>query len=382
MKIAVHGRHVIFYVLLAFFLLGAFFYFHSAVTTHIPPQVNIIGGGNSTDDQSSGATNATLGFGALYVVSAPGSTRRNHLEQAAAVTGLQLTIPQQIAWSEQDITRFKWHNQEASRIGAGSIMAWLSHHLVLKAFLESGVETALIFEDDVDWDIRLRTRQVPLAQNAARMLTAANGFEQEYPWSAPANWDLLYLGHCGDYFSELKDGVGVGHHHPNNLTDIPHIVFPDETMPLRGNLHPFTASLLTALNVPERHRILHKSKWPLCTFGYALTRAGAEKILTKVAPPKENLSLDVIAYDDAIKKGCTSRGWLKCYTVNPELFHHMEGKSMIAAAEETEEHHVFRPPVDLAGLSQVKWRKETANIGCGFWSGEFYYEGDANKLAV
>ena len=49
--------------------------------------------------------------------------------------------------------------------------------------------------------------------------------------------------------------------------------------------------------------------------------------MTKVAPPKENLSLDVIAYDDAIKKGCTNRGWLKCYSVNPELFHHMEGKS-------------------------------------------------------
>ncbi len=31
-------------------------------------------------------------------------------------------------------------------------------------FLESGLETALILEDDVDWDIRLRSVQIPLQQ--------------------------------------------------------------------------------------------------------------------------------------------------------------------------------------------------------------------------
>jgi hypothetical protein len=57
----------------------------------------------------------------------------------------------------------------------------------------------------------------------------------------------------------------------------------------------------------------------------------------------------------------------------------MEGESLIAG-EETDP--VPRPPVDAAGLEQVKWRKETSNIGCGFWSGEFYPEGDKHRLEM
>lgn len=326
--------------------------------------------------------NSTLGFGALYVVSAPGSPRRVHLEQAAAITELELTVPEQTSWTDEHIKDFRPPNESDSKVGHGSVMAWLSHHLVLRAFLESGLETALIFEDDVDWDIRLRTVEIPLAQKAARSLSTTSWLDStQYPWGTPTDWDLLYLGHCGDYFNDLNKGVGVGHHHPNNLTNLPHALFPDPSLPTRGNLHPFTASLLTALEIPPQTRILHKSKWPLCSFGYAITRATAQRLLTDVAPPHENPARNLIAYDAAILSGCRDGLLEKCYTVNPELFHHMEGESMIAGVEAAENHQVFRPPVDQAGLEQVRWRQETSNINCGFWSGEFWFEeGDSRRL--
>lgn len=357
------------YILLAIVLCALFFYYHSSLGVGSP----------SLDGSSTikGAANATLGFGGLYVVSGPGSPRRQHLEQAAAVTELQLTIPEQVSWSDADISDFRWDNETESRIGVGSAKAWLSHHLVLKAFLASGLETALIFEDDVDWDIRLRTQQIPRAQKAARSLNGAGSASAtQYPWGRPRDWDLLYLGHCGDYFNDLVEKVGVGHHHPADLEKVPHVVFPDPSMPDRTDIHPFTASLLTAFSLPEQHRLLHASQWPLCTFGYAVTRTAAQKIISTVAPEKEDISRNLIAYDAALLSGCRDKGeaWsINCYTVQPELFHHMEGKSIIALQEETEEHHVFRPPVDIAGLEQVEWRHETSNIGCGFWSGEFYY---------
>ena len=50
----------------------------------------------------------------------------------------------------------------------------LSHRVVLQEFLRSGLETALILEDDVDFDIRLRSLQVPLAQFASRQLLHDN----------------------------------------------------------------------------------------------------------------------------------------------------------------------------------------------------------------
>ena len=359
------------YVLLAIALCTFFFYYRSSIG--LAPT----GPGGSKDIK--GAGNATLGFGGLYVVSGPGSPRREHLEQAAAVTELQLTIPEQVSWSDDDIRNFRWPNETESKVGIGSAKAWLSHHLVLKAFLASGLETALIFEDDVDWDVRLRTQQIPRAQQAARSLSTSYSSASQYPWGAPSDWDLFYLGHCGDYFNDLNDGVGVGHHHPSHLEAIPHAVFEDPTMPYMTDIHPFTASLFTALRVPEQHRILHASQWPLCSFGYAVTRAAAQKILAIVAPEKEDITRDLIAYDAALLSGCRDKGvpWsIKCYTIQPELFHHMEGKSIIALQEETKDHHVFRPPVDVKGLEQVEYRHETSNIGCGFWSGEFYYLDD------
>ncbi|KAK3719988.1 hypothetical protein LTR37_004111 [Vermiconidia calcicola] len=368
------------FLILAFGFITTFFYYRSSIgqtiSDHAPSyRPNLLKGRIK-------AANATLGFGGLYVVSGLGSPRRAHLEQAAAVTELELVIPEQRVWTEEDVLNFRWDNVTESLVGIGSVKAWLSHHLVLRAFLESGAETALIFEDDVDWDIRLRTVQVPLAQQAARSLSLAP-VSSAYPWGMHDDWDLLYLGHCGDYFNDLEDGVGVGHHHPHHLTQIPHAIFEDPSMPDRTDLHPFTASLLTALNVPEHNRVLHRSKWPLCSFGYAVTRQGAEKILTEVAPPKEDISRKLIAYDAALLDGCRDGYLLNCYSITPELFHHMEGKSLIAIEEEAREHHhVFRPPVDVKGMEQVYYRKETSNIGCGFWSGEFYFDGKPEKLEV
>lgn len=396
------------YVILALALISIFAFYRSSITTHVN---NSISGSNKNDDSKSkseientasagggssssssgdekpvkyeikGAANATLGFGALYVVSGPGSPRRKHMEQAAAVTELNLTIPTQKEWTDEDVRNFRWPVESESLVRVGSAKAWLSHHLVLREFLESDVETALIFEDDVDWDIRLRTQQIPLAQKAAQSLSKQENLDtKQYPWGVSTDWDLLYLGHCGDYFNYLPDGVGVGHHHPNNLTDIAHKKYRDPTLQFMTDLHPFTASLLTALRVPEQTRVMHRSKWPLCSFGYAITRKTAEKILTDVAPPKEDISRNLIAYDAALMAGCRDSYMLDCYTLTPELFHHMEGDSIIANIDESPEQHIFRPPVDVAGLEQVKYRKETSNIGCGFFSGEFYYDGEPEKL--
>ncbi|KAF2721111.1 glycosyltransferase family 25 protein [Polychaeton citri CBS 116435] len=326
------------------------------------------------------AANATLGFGALYAVSGPGSPRRSKLEQAAAVTQIQLTIPDLPAWTDEDVNGFK--ADENSTALTGSIKAWLSHHHVLKEFLASGVESAVIFEDDIDWDIRLRSQQAPLAQKAAQQLAETMNLDTyEYPWGVPdRDWDLYYLGHCGDYFNDLADGIGIGHHHPSDLEGIPHVAYADSSMSLPTDLHPFTASMLVAFDVPPQTRILHKSQWPLCTFGYAITRRAADRIINEIAPAKENANTGVTAFDIAMLHGCRNGYLDKCYSLQPELFHHMEGDSLIAEIDSAD-HKIFRPPVDARGLEQVIYRKETSNIDCGFFSGDFYYGSDASRLA-
>ena len=73
--------------------------------------------------------NSTLGFGAVVVVSKKGSERRHALVQAANVTDVQLTIPEQPQWTDDDIQSFVNGEENAPR---GSILAWLGHHNALR----------------------------------------------------------------------------------------------------------------------------------------------------------------------------------------------------------------------------------------------------------
>jgi hypothetical protein len=73
--------------------------------------------------------NSTLGFGAVVVISKPGSERRHALVQAANVTDVDLTIPKQPVWTEGDLQRFIDGQENVQR---GSILAWLGHHNALR----------------------------------------------------------------------------------------------------------------------------------------------------------------------------------------------------------------------------------------------------------
>ncbi|GME50029.1 glycosyltransferase family 25 protein [Neofusicoccum parvum] len=313
-----------------------------------------------------GPANATLGFGAIIVVSGPGSPRRSKIIQAANVTEIDLTIPEQPEWTDAHLQNFtdamKWGGRETGR---GSQLAWLSHDFALKWFLGSGLETALILEDDVDWDIHLRTIQIPQTAAAIRELHPAESY-----YGNSSAWDMIWIGHCGDWFHKLEVGIGKGFQDPSTLASLPHKIFNDSSLPDRENLHPFTKDLLDALEFPEKTRTVHQSVWPLCTFGYGVNRHGAARIIGDIAPIDRP---EMPHYDEALLHGCMVRG-LQCLTVNPELMHHMTGDSIIAQEDSREE--IFLPPVDAKGLEQSKERQETSNIECGFWSGDFQFDSE------
>ncbi len=87
------------------------------------------GGGHAGDVVSS---NATLGFGRIYVVSKEDSPRRKNLLHAANITELQPTIPAQPTWSEAERAAFK--AKEGSTIGEGSLLAWMGHLHILRQY--------------------------------------------------------------------------------------------------------------------------------------------------------------------------------------------------------------------------------------------------------
>ncbi|RDA84131.1 hypothetical protein CP532_0111 [Ophiocordyceps camponoti-leonardi (nom. inval.)] len=330
---------------------------------------------SSSSSLSSSSNNSTLGFGRIYVVSQQSSPRRNSIIQAANVTELTLTIPLQPIWTDEDERNFRLP-KDSSTIQRGSLRAWLGHLHALQQFLDSGAETALFLEDDVDWDIRLRTVQAPLVSAAARRLLSSPPVDdRRYPYGHPDRWDLIYLGHCGDYWHGMDIEFVDGHVKPSDLASTPHAAFADPSMSSSSeHLHPFTASLFKNLGVGPQTRLFHRSVFPLCTFGYALSRAGALRLLH--LGKKEPSTSGHKAYDVLILLSCRDYG-LRCWTVNPELFHHMPGPSII----DLQQGNTELPPVDRAAKDQIQDRGETPNIDCGFWDGAFRFnEGDATRL--
>jgi hypothetical protein len=224
-------------------------------------------------------------------------------------------------------------------------------------------------------------------------VSSTDGKRTQY-WGNPASWDLLYLGHCGDYFGKLKD-YGFDASGKVLNFDTPHTLYHDPSLPPKSELHPFTKGLFDALKMQDRQRAFHPSKFPLCSFGYAVTRVAAERLLNDLAAPR--LSAEgPRAFDVALLHACRKEPkmpspapvadfrreikheslGLRCWTLNPELFHHMPGQSQIAQVEMSQGEVAGMPPVDRAGEPQIKERNETTNIDCGFWGGAFGFDDD------
>jgi hypothetical protein len=137
------------------------------------------------------ADSSLVQFGAVIAVSRQQSARREGLLLAANITELDITIPVQPLWTDEDVSQLRAEN--VSSLTRGSALAWLGHLNALRTFLASDYSTALVIEDDVDWDIRLRTIQIPVTASAFRSLTSnfnTNEADVRSYWGSTPNWDI------------------------------------------------------------------------------------------------------------------------------------------------------------------------------------------------
>ncbi|KAK8062197.1 hypothetical protein PG997_014294 [Apiospora hydei] len=178
--------------------------------------------------------------------------------------------------------------------GVGSAAAWLAHIDLLKYVIQSDLSSALIMEDDVDWDVNIKD-QLSKAAETVRNHTGAP-FEEQNPYSS--NWDVLWLGHCGDIPRDNETFT----------------FFQDPTVVRHSAYEGFAAGYLRD-HFPEGQRAVYKSQGAICTYAYAVNRKGVRKVLEYVSGGQEQ------AFDTKLFHGCRS-GALECISVNPELFRH------------------------------------------------------------
>lgn len=105
--------------------------------------------------------------------------------------------------------------------------------------------------------------------------------------------------------------------------------------------------------IAAHQRMLHRSKNPLCSFAYAINRASATRLLAELS--HEEKDHGSWAFDVRLLEACRDLDW-KCWTANPELFHHQD------------EHDSSITEINGKPLFELheQWGDgSTPNIGCG-----------------
>lgn len=161
------------------------------------------------------------------------------------------------------------------------------------------IASALIMEDDADWDVYI-VQQLQQFANVSRDFLAE---DPNSSWRRKTRtntgspygegWDILWVGHCGGY--------------PATKPDVDHVavIHNDSTVPpgfdIRGQLlgvdkeHRFNHVCTTeeGLKMPqgvvceapwlaENQRLIQERTSPLCTTGYAISLQGARKLLARI----------------------------------------------------------------------------------------------------
>lgn len=237
------------------------------------------------------AGNSTLGFQAILALSQGTKWRVDGLRAAGRVSGINVQVPPQPGWSEDFIKAFEDFGPVEAH---GAALAWLGHIDLLKFVIQSGWGSALIMEDDMDWDVAVRNQTTLIAEAVLKLTKSKRKVNAPYG----LDWDIMWMGHCSDPpYHDQRDG--------------PIIFFQDSTaIPLekyRG-LDPHIREV-----VKEGERSVHYSRNPVCTFSYAVSAVGARKLLQHASLGRGG------AFDLMLMHACQD-GVLKCISVNPEIF--------------------------------------------------------------
>jgi GR25 family glycosyltransferase involved in LPS biosynthesis len=255
--------------------------------------------------------NRTLGFQEIFAINLPARTDKKDISTlASSLTGFDITWFPGVRFSDIDDKAIPegWdENPNLKNYKETLIGSWRAHMNVLLHIVEHNVQTALIMEDDADWDIAIkeqlsyfaigvnalqnerRTRQVPLSLSATS--------------SAPygSDWDVIWLGHN-------KAG-------PDNTRQPVYVATNDITVPPVGVRHAkWRQSHIPAEAIAQDTRLIFRSRYGTGTFAYAVTLSSARKLLA-------SLMDNHIPYDFAISEMCHGNHIrpFDCYAPYPPL---------------------------------------------------------------
>lgn len=233
--------------------------------------------------------------------------------------------------------------------------------------VEENIPSALILEDDADWDVRIKEQLFAISQGTRILLDRAHEEEAFTASLTPKQrqvdrinspyghgWDILWLGHCGETFPERIPG----HHEIHDPSSARYTYFAmrdDETLPAEPAA--VTESWIAGDLARERGtRWVHFSGGPTCSQAYALSQSGARKVLLALSVggtlveqldnAMSRLCRDHTPWDDGAgdprdprdprdPPGYPGAG-ARCLSVNPAVFSQHKPRGRRSAASDIE----------------------------------------------
>ena len=273
-------------------------------------------------------------FGGIYAISLPSRTdKRDSLTLAAANANIHIDF---IDGLHGDAVADHALPEDANReaLGPGNIGSWRAHMNVIQHVVANNLSSALIMEDDLDWDVRIKSQLVTFSRGVRALtqpMTSSRGYidptletrasanditplgYELTPSNAPTtaepklspygdNWDVLWLGHCGVRFPAPDQTIPKGRYVFND----------DETVP--SFQHRRTLSDDIRNKYPEHARVIHHAMGPICTFAYAVSQRGARRILKEIGLESFNGP-----YDNKMANFCDRH---TCIVSQPQYFSH------------------------------------------------------------
>jgi hypothetical protein len=221
------------------------------------------------------------------------------------------------------------------------LFGFLTNSLTVTRIVEDNITSALILEDDIDWDIRVKSQMTEFARASRLLIQPLNQSsdhlldptyptpteEQVYtdfpleehsvsepidsPYGDLSRWDLLWLGHCGCRFPRASDlNAPLGRV----------VIANDTTVPEHRHLNMELGNNELLTQYPAHTRVVSRARVSSCSLAYAVSQPGARILLYELGVHKMTDAFDIMLR--FVCDGVDERQQATCLTVQPQLFQH------------------------------------------------------------
>ncbi|KAJ5823134.1 Glycosyl transferase family 25 [Penicillium robsamsonii] len=249
--------------------------------------------------------NRTLGFQHVYAISMKERTdKRDFLTLAASISGFNVewldgVRPDELAPKAMP------DGLDPSLVKPTAMACWRAHMNALVNVISNDYSTALILEDDADWDVSLKSQLGEFARGL-HTLKGTKHVSKEAPYGT--DWDLLWIGGCASgpnanetsfYAIPMDPTVSRVHHRAT---------WGGPTEKWKQQ-YPELAE--------DSTRFIYRAEMGCCMFGYAVTTRGARNILSALSIDRLDQAVDNALSD--LCAGANGRHKIECWAPFPNL---------------------------------------------------------------